>query len=149
MNGRPIGGFSGTAAADRNRIIGPGYGDVGSPIGTRWLINRGQTYPANCQAPCTPGAVIIPGMTEAQLILPLRPGGQELLDRINQLDFSLAKWFEFGANRRLQLQLDAFNITNANPVLGIRSVNFGTAAYNQVNSILNPRIVRLGVQFKF
>jgi hypothetical protein len=88
-------------------------------------------------------------MTEAQLILPLRPGGQELLDRINQLDFSLAKWFEFGANRRLQLQLDAFNITNANPVLGIRSVNFGTAAYNQVNSILNPRIVRLGVQFKF
>lgn len=149
MNGRPIGGFSGTAAADRNRIIGPGYGDVGSPIGTRWLINRGQTYPANCLAPCTPGAVIIPGMTEAQLILPLRPGGQELLDRINQLDFSLAKWFELGSNRRLQLQLDAFNIANANPVLGIRSVNFGTAAYNQVNSILNPRILRVGVQFKF
>jgi hypothetical protein len=149
MNGRPIGGFSGTAAADRNRILGPGYGDVGSPIGTRWLINRGQTYPANCLAPCTPGAVIIPGMTEAQLILPLKPGGQELLDRINQLDLSLAKWFELGASRRLQLQLDVFNITNANPVLGWRSVNFATAAYSQVNSILNPRIARLGVQFKW
>ena len=42
-----------------------------------------------------------------------------------------------------------FNALNANPVLGVRSVNFGTAAYNQVNQILNPRIVRLGVQFKW
>jgi hypothetical protein len=149
INGRPIGGYSGTAAADRNRIIGPGYGDVGSPIGTRWLITRGMTYPANCAAPCTPGAVIIPGMTEAQLILPLKPGGQELLDRINQLDLSLAKWFEIGSGRRVQLQADLFNVMNANPVLGWRSVNFGTAAYNQVNGILNPRVLRLGAQLKW
>ena len=33
--------------------------------------------------------------------------------------------------------------------LGWRSVNFGTAAYSQVSSILNPRVLRLGVQFKF
>jgi hypothetical protein len=149
INGRPIGGFSGTAAADRNRIAGPGYGDVGSPIGSRWLITRGATYPANCLAPCTPGAVIIPNMTEAQLILPLKPGGQELLDRINQLDLSLAKWFEIGAGRRIQLQADLFNIMNANPVLGWRSVNFGTAAYSQVSSILNPRVLRLGAQLKW
>ncbi len=38
---------------------------------------------------------------------------------------------------------------NANPVLGVRSVNFGTAAYNQVSGILNPRVVRFGVQLKF
>ncbi len=43
INGRPIGTYSGTAAADRNRILGPGYGDVGSPIGTRWLISRTTT----------------------------------------------------------------------------------------------------------
>ena len=88
-------------------------------------------------------------MTEAQLLLPLKPGGQELLDRINQLDLSLAKWFEVGGGRRLQLQADLFNITNGNAVLGWRSVNFGTAAYSQVSSILNPRVLRLGVQFKF
>jgi hypothetical protein len=136
------------ASADRNRIAGPGYGDVGSPIGTRWLINRGQTYPANCQAPCTPGAVIVPGMTEASLKIPLKPGGQELLDRINQLDLSLAKWFEVGG-RRLQLQADLLNAMNANPVLGWRSVNYGTAAYSQVSGILNPRVLRLGLQFRF
>jgi hypothetical protein len=149
INGRPIGGYSGTAAADRNRIAGPGYGDVGSPIGSRWLITRTATYPANCAAPCTPGALIIPGMTEAQLILPLKPGGQELLDRINQLDLSLAKWFEVGGGRRVQLQADLFNVMNANPVTGWRSVNFGTAAYGGVSGILNPRVLRLGAQLKW
>ena len=51
--------------------------------------------------------------------------------------------------RRLQVQVDVFNITNANPVLGVRSVNFDTAAYNQVSAILNPRVMRLGLQFRF
>ena len=88
-------------------------------------------------------------MTEAQLILPLTPGGQELLDRINQLDLSLAKWFEIGGSRRVQLQTDLFNVMNANPVLGWRSVNFGTAAYSQVSGILNPRVLRLGAQLKW
>ncbi len=54
-----------------------------------------------------------------------------------------------GGGRRLQLQADIFNIMNANPVLGVRSVNFGTAAYNGVSSILNPRVIRFGAQFKF
>jgi hypothetical protein len=149
INGRPIGGFSGTAAADRNRILGPGYGDVGSPIGTRWLITPTTRYAANCTGPCRPNELVIPGMTEGQILLPLVPPGQELLDRINQVDISLAKWFDIGGGRRAQLQADLFNVANANPVLGWRSVNFGTAAYSQVSGILNPRVLRLGVQFKW
>ncbi len=144
LNGRALGGYS-TA---RNKIAGPGYGDVGSPAGTGWLITPTTRYAANCTGPCTPGALVIPGMTEASLTLPLVPGGTEFFDRINQLDFSLAKWFNLGT-RRLQLQADLFNALNSNAVLGVRSVNFGTAAYNQVNSILNPRILRLGLQFKW
>ena len=147
--GRALGGYSGTAAADRNRIAGPGYGDVGSPIGTRWLVTPTTRYATGCIAPCRPGELVIPGMTEAQLLLPLKAHGTEFLDRINQLDFSLAKWFEIGGGRRLQLQADIFNIMNANPVLGVRSVNFGTAAYNGVSSILNPRVVRFGAQLKW
>lgn len=144
INGRPIGGFS-TA---RNKIAGPGYGDVGTPLATQWLITRTTRYAANCTGPCRPGELVIPNLTEASLTLPLKPGGTELFDRINQLDLSLAKWFNFG-RRRMQLQVDVFNITNANPVLGVRSVNFDTAAYNQVSSILNPRVMRLGLQFRF
>ena len=77
------------------------------------------------------------------------PAGQELLDRINQLDLSLAKWFEIGGGRRVQLQADVFNVMNANPVTGWRSVNFGTAAYGQVSGILNPRVIRFGAQLKW
>ncbi len=145
LNGRALGGYT----TLNNKISGPGYGDVGSPVGTGWLVTRTTRYPNTpCSAPCVPGGLVIPGMTEASVTLPLVPGGTEFFDRINQLDFSLAKWFEIGS-RRLQLQADLFNSLNSNPVLGVRSVNFGTAAYNQVNSILNPRIIRLGVQFKF
>ncbi|MFN7979872.1 MAG: hypothetical protein U0P30_17195 [Vicinamibacterales bacterium] len=46
----------------------------------------------------------------------------------------------------MQLQMDLFNVTNANPVLGWRSTNYGTAAYSQVSSILNPRVIRLGAR---
>jgi hypothetical protein len=148
INGRALGGYSGTAAADRNRIIGPGYGDIGSPIATRWLITPATRYAADCTGPCTPGAQVIPGMTEASLTLPLVAGGTEYLDRINQVDVSLAKWFDLGTFR-LQAQADLFNALNANPVLGVGSVNFGTAAYNRVSSILNPRVLRLGVQLKW
>jgi hypothetical protein len=88
-------------------------------------------------------------MTEAQIFLPLTPAGQELLDRINQVDLSLAKWFEIGGGRRVQLQADLFNVMNANPVLGWRSVNYATAAYSQVSGILNPRVLRLGAQLKW
>ena len=145
LQGRSLGGYS-TA---RNKIAGPGYGDVGSPVGTGWLITPATRYAANCTGPCRPGELVIPGMTEASLTLPLLPGGTEFFDRINQLDLSLGKWIEIGAGRRLQLQADLFNSLNSNPVLGVRSVNFGTAAYNQVNGILNPRILRFGVQFKW
>jgi len=144
LQGRSFGGYS-TA---RNKIAGPGYGDTGSPAGTGWLITPATRYAANCTGPCRPGELVIPGMTEASLTLPLLPGGTEFFDRLNQLDLSLGKWFEIGG-RRLQLQADLFNSLNANPVLGVRSVNFGTTTRNEVNSILNPRILRFGVQFKW
>ena len=38
---------------------------------------------------------------------------------------------------------------NANPVLGVQSVNYGTAAYNQPNGILNGRTMRVGLQLRF
>jgi hypothetical protein len=145
LNGRALGGYT----TLNNKIVGPGYGDTGSPVATGWLITRATRYASGCQGPCRPGELVIPGMTEASVTLPLVPGGTEFFDRINQLDFSLAKWFGLGASRRLQVQFDLFNALNANPVLGVRSVNFGTAAYNQVNGILNPRMLRVGVQLKF
>ncbi|MEZ5287542.1 MAG: TonB-dependent receptor [Vicinamibacterales bacterium] len=143
--GRALGGYTTTG----NKISGPGYGDVGSPVGTQWLISRTTRYAADCVGPCTPGALVVPGLTEASVTVPLVAPGTEFLDRINQFDLSFAKWFELGGTRRVQGQLDIFNLFNANPILGVQSTNFGTVSYNQPNGILNGRTFRVGAQFRW
>jgi hypothetical protein len=144
--GRALNGYT-TAG---NKISGPGYGDTGSPVGTQWLISRTTRYPNTpCSAPCVPGGLVVPGLTEASITVPLVAPGTEFLDRINQFDLSLAKWFDIGGSRRVQAQVDLFNVFNANPVLGVQSSNFGTAAYKQPNGILNGRTMRLGAQLRW
>jgi len=145
LAGRALGSYT-TAG---NKISGPGYGDTGSPVGTQWNIGRTTRYAAGCTGPCTPGALVVPGMTEASIAVPLVAPGTEFLDRINQFDLSFAKWFGLGGARRLQGQLDIFNIFNANPILGVQSVNYGTGAYNQPNGILNGRTMRVGLQLRW
>jgi hypothetical protein len=147
--GRALGGYPTAAPVFANKIQGPGYGDVGSPAGTSWLITRTTRYAANCTGPCRPGELVAPNLTEAQLIVPLTAPGTEFLPRLNQFDLSFAKWFGIGGSRRVQGQLDIFNVFNANPVLGVQSVNFGTTAYNQPNGILNGRTFRVGAQLRW
>jgi hypothetical protein len=146
LAGRALGGYT----TLNNKISGPGYGDTGSPVGTQWLISRATRYPNTpCSAPCVPGGLVVPGLTEASVTVPLVAPGTEFLDRINQFDLSFAKWFGLGGARRLQGQLDIFNVFNANPILGVASTNFGTAAYNRPDGILNGRTFRVGAQFRW
>jgi hypothetical protein len=116
--------------------------------GTVWLINRTTRYAADCTGPCTPGALVIPNMTAAQLAVPLLPPGTEYAERVNQLDLSLAKWFQV-RGARLQGQVDVFNVLNRNDVLSVRSMNYGTASYLQPSSVLQGRILRLAMQMKW
>jgi hypothetical protein len=48
---------------------------------------------------------------------------------------------------RLTGMVDLFNITNANPVVNFNVVN--GARFNQINGILDPRTLQLGVRFEF
>jgi hypothetical protein len=150
LAGRALGGYPTAAPVPVNRIQGPGYGDVGSPSGTSWLITRATRYPNTpCSAPCVPGGLVVPNMAEASITVPLVAAGTEFLPRLNQFDVSFAKWFGIGGSRRVQGQLDIFNVFNVNPVLGVQSVNFGTTAYNQPNAILNGRTFRVGAQLRW
>jgi carboxypeptidase family protein len=117
-------------------------------VGTVWLISKTTTYPANCKAPCTPGALVIPNMSAANLSVPLVAPGTEYADRVNQLDVSLAKWFQVG-KYRLQGQFDMFNALNLSSVLSVRSSNYLTASYNQPSSVLQGRILRVATQLKW
>ena len=117
-------------------------------MGTVWLISRTTTYPADCKGPCTPGALVIPNMTAANLNVPLVAPGTEFADRVNQLDLSVAKWFQVGGTR-VQGQLDVFNALNRSDVIAVRLLNFGTPGYKQPSSVLQGRIIRIATQMKW
>jgi hypothetical protein len=74
-------------------------------------------------------------------------------DRINQLDFRVAKLVKFGAKRAM-IALDLYNATNANPVLTYNqtfnpTVLTGSAAWLSPRSILTPRLFRISAEFNF
>ena len=62
---------------------------------------------------------------------------------------SFAKWFEFLGSSRIQGQVDIFNVFNANTTAAVRSTRFDTAAYGLPASVLQARMIRLGVQLKW
>jgi hypothetical protein len=146
--GRPSGGAAVAATTPANKINGPGYGDTGSPVGSQFLITRTTRYPANCPAPCPAGALVAPTLTSASVTVPLVAPGIEFLPRHNQLDLSFAKNFTVDSYR-LQAQVDLFNVANNNTVLSYRSTNFATATYLQPSSVLQGRMLRLGMQLKW
>ena len=59
-------------------------------------------YAANCTGACTPGALVLPALAAsglATISVPLVAPETEFTPRINQLDFSVSKRFEFGEFR--------------------------------------------------
>jgi Carboxypeptidase regulatory-like domain/TonB-dependent Receptor Plug Domain len=149
LAGRP----QGLTTTTGNKISGPGYGDTGSPVGTNWFLTNATRYPANCPAPCPAGQLVFPNadarLASASVEVPLVAPGTEFLPRLRQLDLSVAKWFGLGGSRRLQGQVDVFNVFNVNTFTAVRSTRFDTSAYNLPASVLQGRMIRLGVQLKW
>jgi hypothetical protein len=122
-------------------------------LSTVWLISPTTRYAADCKGPCTPGALVIPNMSAANLSVPLVAPGTEYAERVNQLDLSLGKWFQIGGTR-VQGQIDMFNALNRNSVLSVRSLNYPTSnapspSYLQPQSVLQGRILRFATQLKW
>jgi hypothetical protein len=121
-----------------------------SGIGTRWLITPTTRYAANCPGPCTPGALVDPGMTLASMSVPLVAPGTESFDRLNQLDLTVSKVIPVDAGKvRLEPEAALFNALNGNAVSAVRSLNFGTPSYQQPSTILQGRFLRVGIKVKW
>jgi hypothetical protein len=120
-----------------------------SGIATAWQITPTTRYAANCTGPCTPGALVNPGMTLSSMLVPLTPPGVESFDRLNQLDINFGKVIQLRGKMRLEPEISIFNALNVSTVLAVRSLNFGTASYQQPSSILQGRFVRLGIALKW
>ncbi|HYK61784.1 MAG TPA: carboxypeptidase regulatory-like domain-containing protein, partial [Bryobacteraceae bacterium] len=138
-------------------------------LGRTWTVTAATTYPKNCVG-CTPGAPLFPagtvlgqGSETVQLVAP----GKVLAPRLNQLDFSLKKKFTFGERFVLEPEAQVFNVLNSNAAV-IEAVSLGSDAApylpksactssspancglgGTVNTITNPRLLRLAVLFRF
>ena len=157
LAGRPLGLTTttgpGPGGPSQNKISGPGYGDTGSPVGTNWFLTNATRYPANCPAPCPAGQLVFPNadarLASASVEVPIVAPGTEFLPRLRQLDLSFAKWFGLWGSSRIQGQVDIFNVFNANSTAAVRSTRYDTAAYGLPASVLQGRMIRLGVQMKW
>ena len=118
----------------------------GAPLPTRWNISRTTRYAADCQGPCTPGALVIPSLTPASYLVDLVAPGTAYYARQNQLDFGVRKIFRI---RKVQYsgQFDLFNLTNSSY---IKSQNNTIGpSLGQPTSILQPRLLRIAIQARF
>ena len=116
--------------------------------GTFWLITPATKYAANCIGPCTPGALVIPGLTVSSIAVPLVAPGTELSDRVQQLDINVGKWFH-AANIQVQPRVDIYNLLNRSDVVAVRSLNYGTSSYFQPATVIQGRLIQIGVNAKW
>ncbi|HYB94280.1 MAG TPA: carboxypeptidase regulatory-like domain-containing protein [Vicinamibacterales bacterium] len=143
--------LAGTAAqAYGGFTAGTGF-DNPRGLGTHWLVTPTTRYAANCQAPCTPGALVLPAMAAsgiASIQVPLVAPETEYTPRINQIDFSVSKSVEFGAFR-VTPKLDLFNALNSDDYTSVSSTQFGAATYMRPSVILQGRIIRVGADVRW
>jgi len=124
-------------------------------LGTVFTVTPRTQYSAcpgnSAAAGCVVGALVIPGMNQPSLNVPLIAPGTELTPRINQVDFSVSKRLSF-ERVRLQPRIDLFNALNSSDYYTVRSMVYSTApnaTYKLPGSILLGRLVRLGFNLNF
>lgn len=68
-------------------------------------------------------------------------------DKVPILDVRLDKTLMLGGKYRVAVMLDAYNLTNGNPVSNFNIIN--GAQYNRITAALDPRVFQLGFRFEF
>ena len=69
-------------------------------------------------------------------------------DRLNQLDFGIAKLLRFGRTRT-RVGADIYNVLNSSAILTYNNAFIPGGAWLQPNSVLTGRLVRISAQFDF
>jgi hypothetical protein len=123
--------------------------------GTIFAVTPTMKYsvcPGNSAAAgCRIGDLIVPGMNQASINVPLVAPGTEMTPRLTQVDFSVAKKFAF-ERLRVSPKLDIFNAFNSSAYYSVRSLSYSTAVgatYLLPQDILRGRILRFAVVVDF
>jgi len=87
------------------------------------------------------------GIGSTTLIDVEKYGTSRLPDFYN-FDISLVKDFLLGKYGKLSIQVDAFNLFNYNHILD-RYSQINSPRFKEVQQILNPRVIRFGIRYRF
>ena len=129
--------------------------------GLSWALTRGSTrYPNDCTfAGCVPGAIVLPARYagDPSITVQLASPGTRYEPHYTQLDFGVRRNFKIH-RANVQAQVDLFNATNSNAILS-EGTGLTTSVAPYLSSdpkaggtpftILQPRLIRLGLQFRF
>jgi hypothetical protein len=120
-----------------------------------WTLTSGTKYPANCNC-STPGAIVDPGLAQGSETIMLVAPGSRLTPQLTQLDLGIRRGFLIHERYSVKAEAQIFNFLNSNAVtaeaqtLGSSVTPFVKGGIGGVPSaILNPRMLRLAVQFRF
>ena len=120
-----------------------------------WNITPSTKYPLDCKCP-NPGAIVDPLLKQGSAVIQLIAPGSRLTPRLTQIDIGVRKVFHIREKYTLMGEVQLFNVINASTVL-TESQTLGTTVKpyleggpgGQPSVILNPRMMRLNLQFKF
>jgi hypothetical protein len=130
--------------------------DVNTLLPIDWLISPTTTYTADqcANRSCTPGALVVPNMVQANIRVPLAPSGTvRLLERQRQVNLSLRKTFRTG-RVNYSAEFDLYNALNADTVLNLVQTagayaGFGTASYNVPGTVMPGRLPRIALRLNW
>jgi hypothetical protein len=101
-----------------------------------------------------PNAAVIPSLgrplsgNATNVTVNLIEPGTMYGDRLNQLDFRVAKILRFGA-RRAMIGLDLYNALNSSAILTYNTAYVPNGPWLQPNSVLTARLARISAEFTF
>jgi hypothetical protein len=84
----------------------------------------------------------------ANMYIDIERLGTTRLPNFYNVDLSLSKDFYLGKYGRISLQVDAFNVFNFSHALA-RENQVNSSRYNEITTILNPRVIRFGIRYQF
>jgi hypothetical protein len=87
-------------------------------------------------------------ITRLKTVFVLDEAGDIRLPSVTSLDLRIGKEFSFLQRAKVNLDVDVFNVLNSATILG-RQFNLTATTANNVQEIMNPRVLRLGVRFNF
>ena len=111
------------------------------------VSNRGYPFVSTYSVTRATAAAAGVALTRASQTVYLSDRGDERLKAVNLVDLRISRAFRFTQNRRIEPQIDIFNLTNSNVA---DSINGGVgSSYLIPATIVAPRIIRIGFAVNF